>query len=190
MEPYNENLSASESLEIITRMIRKTQGNVKKSGFYFLFWGWVIAIANVGMFLLIQIEYSRPYLIWLITLPAFLVSFLYGLKHRKESRVVTHIDKTTMWLWITFGLSIFTLVPFGSAINWNLNPVILIMTVIPTLVSGILIRFKPLILGGVCIWLCGVICFLVEFPYQYLVGAIAIICGYLIPGYMLKFKRD
>jgi hypothetical protein len=190
MKTENQNLSANESLDIITQMIRQAQGNVKRSGFHFLLWGWVVALANLGMFTLIQIGYAQPYIVWLITIPAWLASMFYGYQQSKEERIVTHIDRTTMWLWLSYGVCIFTLVFFGSTIHWNLNAIILLMTVVPTLVSGVVIRFKPLIIGGVSIWFFSIVCFLVATEYQYLVGALAVITGYLIPGYLLKHKKD
>ena len=179
-----------ESLEIITRMIKQAQGNVKKSSFHFLLWGWVVVIANLGMFALTQLDYSRPYLIWLICIPAWITSMFYGYKGSREKRVMTYIDRSIMWLWIGFGISVFTIVFFGYTIQFNLNPVILLMSALPTLVSGVIIRFRPLIIGGVMFWLFGIMCFLITPQYQTLVGAVAVAIGYLVPGYLLKSKKD
>jgi hypothetical protein len=52
------------------------------------------------------------------------------------------------------------------------------------------IKFKPLIFGGVAFWVFGVICFLVSGPWQFLVGAVAVFTGYLIPGMMLRNKKE
>jgi hypothetical protein len=186
MKTETEQLSPNQSLDIITQMINQAQGNMRGSSFHFLLWGWVVALANLGMFTLIEIEYSMPYVVWLITIPAWIASMYVGYKQGKAERMVTHIDRITMWMWISYGLSLFTLVFFGWTINWNLNPVILLMTVIPTFVSGIVLRFRPLILGGLSIWFFSIICFLVDMQYQFLVGALAIIMGYLVPGYMLR----
>jgi hypothetical protein len=95
-----------------------------------------------------------------------------------------------MWLWIGFGISVFTLVFFGYTIQYNLNPVILLMSALPTLVSGVIIKFKPLVVGGIMFWVFGIVCFLVSIEYQTLVGAAAVIVGYLIPGYLLKTQKD
>jgi hypothetical protein len=190
MNPENENLSANQSLDIITGMIEKARGNVQQNRLHFILWGLVIAAANLGMFALLQVDYPRPYLVWLITIPAWIVSMFYGIKQGQKARVVTHIDRTTMWLWISFGISVFILVFFGYTIKWNLNPVILLISAIPTLVSGIVIRFRPLVLGGVSLWFFGIICFLVDYEYQFLIGAVAVLVGYLVPGVMLKDKTE
>jgi hypothetical protein len=189
MKTETENLSANQSLDIITQMINQAKGNVRGSSFHFLLWGWVIALANLGMFTLIQLQYERPYIVWLITIPAWLTSMYFGYRQGKTERIVTHIDKIVMWMWAMYGVTIFTLIFFGNSINWNVNPVILLMAVVPTFVSGIVIRFRPLVLGGVSIWFFAIVCFLVDAQYQFLVGALAISAGYLIPGYMLRSKN-
>lgn len=186
MEAKNNDLSAQESLDLISSMIHLAKGNLKKSVFHFLLWGWVIMLANLGMFALIRAEYSRPYIVWLITIPAWVASMYYMYRNKREDQVVTHIGRVMMWLWISCGISIFTVVAFGKTINWNLNPLILLITAVPTFITGVVIRFKPVVMGGISMWLFAIVCFLVDLEFQYLVGALALTTGYLIPGYMLK----
>lgn len=75
MEPQPEKLSARESLDIITVMIQEAKGNVQRVNFYFLLWGWVVTIAHLGMYILMQLEYERPYVAWIITIPAWIATF-------------------------------------------------------------------------------------------------------------------
>jgi hypothetical protein len=165
------------------------KGNVKENSIYFLLWGTIIALANIGMFTLIKAEYSRPYIVWLIAVPAWIVTIVMGYKQGKRARATSHLDRISAWSWMTFGIVIFTLVIFGRMINWQLNPVIMLMSAIPTIVSGVVIKFRPLIIGGVCFWVFGILCFLVPAPWQFLVGAAAVTVGYLIPGVMLRNKN-
>ncbi len=186
----NKNLTAQESLDIITGMINQAKGNVKNNSFYFLLWGWVVAIANLGMYVLIQVNYSKPYLIWLLVVPAWIISMYTGFKKGRETRNVTHLDRVNAALWISFGIVVFTLIAFGYKINYQLNPLILLITSIPTLISGVILKFKPLIIGGILFWIFAIINFTLPIAYQNLIGAVAIISGYLIPGYMLKRKSQ
>ncbi|HYG18365.1 MAG TPA: hypothetical protein VD816_05520 [Ohtaekwangia sp.] len=184
-----EKLTARESLDIITAMIEKAKGNVQRNAFYFLLWGWVIVLANLGMYTLLRVGYERPALVWLITIPAWIYSIYYGYRREKSRATTTHFDRISTGLWLSFGVCIFTLVFFGYKINFQLNPVILLITAVPTFVSGIIIRFKPLMIGGVAFWAFGIVNFLVPMDLQFLFGAMAIVCGYLVPGYMLKNKE-
>ena len=190
MRPESENLTASESLEIITTMIREAKGNVQRNSFYFLLWGWVVIIANLGMYALAALGYQHPYVAWLITVPAWFITFYKVFTVRKAAHVTSHFDRITGALWMSFGLSIFITVLFGSRINFQINPVVLIMTAVPTLASGIILQFKPLVAGGFIFWITGATCFLVSMEHQPLISAVGMVCGYLIPGYMLKRKKE
>ena len=189
MEPEIK-LSAEQSIELITTMIRAAKGRVQRNSFYFLLWGWVVAVAYVGVFILSKAGVEQPYLIWLITIPAWIVTLLRMMRRDAAPEAKSHFDSISMWLWLAFGLMICTFVLFGSRINYQLNPVILTCTALPTFLSGVIVRFKPLKIGGIIFWLGGIACFLVSFDVQPLIGGLTVIGGYLIPGYMLKRKSD
>ncbi len=190
MESENQILSTEQSLEIITRMIRQAHGSAKRNSVYLIVWGVAIILANLGMFILIWVEYPRPYLVWLIAIPAWFATFYLSYKHRQEARVSSHLNRINSFLWYSYGVIIFTIVVFGFKINYQLNPIILLVSAVPAFVSGTIIKFRPLIFGGVLFWLFGIICFLIGGPWQYLVGAVAVATGHLVPGLLLRNKND
>ncbi|HEY5746293.1 MAG TPA: hypothetical protein VIU12_09475 [Chryseolinea sp.] len=189
MKPDNEALTTQKSLAIITEMISLTKGNIRNNSVYFLLWGSVIALANLGMFALLMARYSRPYIVWVIIIPAWLISLYIGYRQSKKQRMATHLDRINMWMWLCFGVVIFTLVGFGRAVNYQLNPIILVISALPTLLSGVMIKFRPLIVGGICFWICGALSFVLGNPWQPLLGALAVTVGYIIPGIMLRIKE-
>lgn len=189
MESSTE-LTANQSLEIISRMIREAKSRVQANSFYYLLWGWVVLLADLGMFTLNAIGYPRPWLVWLITIPAWIISIVWGVRKRRSATTATHFERVSTALWISLGVVIFTLVIFGSQINYQLGPIILIISAIPTFTSGVILSFRPLVFGGVFFWIAGIVSFLLPREYQPLVSAVAIACCYLVPGYILKSKRD
>lgn len=187
MENKTDNLNPQQSLELITNMIRQTQGTVSGSSFYFLLWGWVITLCNFGMYLFLRFsQFEYPYAVWLLTIPAWIITMFYGNKQDGSRGSITHLDKISMWLWIGLGITISPSWIFGAHINWLVNAVILMPVGLATFVSGVIIRFKPLLFGGITFWIAGTLCYIVSPVDQYLVGGIAMIFGYLVPGYMLK----
>ena len=191
MSEMDENLTVEQSLDIITKMIRQAQGRFSGNSFYFILWGWCVVAANLGMYVLMRFsDYPYPYLVWLITVPAWIITLVYAFGRDRRGNTRSHLDQVNLWLWLSLGISMFIVCSFGYVIAWNLNPVILLMGAIPTFVSGMIIRFKPLLIGGISFWIGGLICFLVPHQEQYLVGAIAIAFGYLWPGYLLKKLRN
>src|SRR5262245_37325806 len=177
MKTESGNLSAQESLDIITEMIRQAKGNAQKNGFHFMMWGWIVVVANLGMYTLSRMGYSHPYIVWIITIPAWFVSLYVGYKHGKSDRIHTHLGTISAWLWVCFGLCIFTFVGFGYTLNYQMNPLILTMSFIPTFVSGVMLRFRPLMIGGAALWLFGILSFLLPRETQPLIGALAVVCG-------------
>src|SRR5688572_21009855 len=136
MEAENQILSTQQSLDIITRMIRQAQGNVQRSSIYLILWGAVVTTANVAMFVLIKMEYSRPHYIWLLTVPAWIATIYISYRQGKASTVSSHLDRINMFLWFTYGIIVFTIVIFGFKINYQLNAVILVISAIPAFISG------------------------------------------------------
>lgn len=187
-----QDLSAQQSLELIARMIQQTQGKMQRSSFYFLLWGWIITIANLGMYATLAFTNYDDYapFWWLLPLPAWIVTMIYSNRQERNATAATHLDRINMWLWIITGIAILPIVVFGYKINYQINPLVLTLVSIPTFVSGVILRFRPLLVGGASFLALSAVCFLVDGATQYLVGGLAMFLGYLIPGYMLKYQKE
>lgn len=192
MEAKNESLSARESLSIIESMIREAKGKMSYSSFYFLLWGWVIAICNFGMYGLMAYSDYPAYApaVWLLAIPAWIMTMIYGARQTRAAGTVSHLDKISMWLWICMAISITPAWIFGAKINWMVNAIVLMPVGAATFVSGVIIRFNALKMGGVIFWVAGVLCYFVAPVDQYLVGGVAMILGYLLPGYLLRYQKE
>jgi hypothetical protein len=184
-----DQLTPEQSLAVITSMIQQAKGNMQKNSFYYLLWGWTIVVANLGVYILIQLDIPNPYWMFLITILAAVVTIIYSFRQGKMKMTFTHLDQIHKWLWMGFGITCFIFWVFGKQIGWQINPVIMTLCGVPTFISGIMLRFKPLLIGGISFWIFGCIIFLVGSETQFLLAAIAVAIGYLVPGYLLK-KSD
>jgi hypothetical protein len=118
------------------------------------------------------------------------VSMIFGFVNGRKAKVLTYADTIWMWTWMGFILAATVLFIVHSKSMETIAPYILLLAGFPTFVSGIIIRFKPLIAGGICFWILTLV---VNFggPTIGPLGVpVAMIAGYLIPGYMLKNKVD
>jgi hypothetical protein len=59
-----------------------------------------------------------------------------------------------------------------------------------TFISGTVIRFKPLIAGGILFGAVSVASIFVPPLSQLLLVAISLVLGFLIPGYLLKTAKE
>jgi len=73
-----------------------------------------------------------------------------------------------------------------------INPLLLVLYGIPTFLSGIIIKFKPLLFGGIFCWTMAFISPFINPEYHVLLSALAVIAAWIIPGHLLrnKFKSE
>lgn len=180
-------LSSKESLALISTMIsqakRETAGD---GGFQLLLWGWVIALCDFGHFTLEKLGYAHPYYVWILVAPAAVISFWQGFQIARRARVKSHISEVVNQVWIMVFAGILITLAFMPVLGYNHNPVILVLAGIGTWTTGSLIRVNLVKAGGVLLLLAAVIGFLLPVSAQYLVSGIAMVLGYLLPGYYLK----
>ena len=172
-------------------MIHTAKGTIANNSFYFLLWGWVSVIGNLGHYILLKYTaFEAPYSIWLISIPAAIVSFTYGYIQGKNARVKTYSSNVTFWVWMCFMVNLVLLLIFMNSINYNINPLIMMFAAMATFLSGIVLKFKPLKIGGILFWILAIVAFLSSYENQMLIAAISLVTGYLIPGYMLKNRSN
>lgn len=186
MEEENK-LSQEESLNIITNMITQAKLNVNQSIFHLLLWGWIIFTASIGHFLLLKFtDVQNPQMAWLLVIPGFFISFIYGWREGRKQKVSTYADRIYTWIWLGFVI-VFLISYFEfSELGGKINTLILLLAGYATFLSGHVLRFKPLITGGILFWIFSIIAFLLGNEYGLLVTAVSVLTGYLIPGYLLK----
>jgi hypothetical protein len=184
-------MSDKESLELITSMINKAKNRFSENGFLYLLWGWVILICCLAQFsLLYFFNNNDAYYIWYLTWIAVVI-YLFYLNKKKKNRVIrTYTDEINGFVWLVFiictALLVFILIKAG-AVNY-INPAILVMYGMPTFLSGIILKFRPLIIGGILCWLLSLSSLLTGYDFQLLLIGFAVIVAWLIPGYLLKKK--
>lgn len=180
-------LTHEESLSLITDMIKQAKRNVARGegSKQILLWGWTVAAANFGHYALYLMDVSRPYMIWLITIPAAIASVFMGIKMGK-SGVVGHIDRVYGMVWLAAGVGIIITLIMMQKVGYNHNGIILIIAGMGMFVTGSLLRFKPVMLGSFLLWTAAIISFNLPIMLQYPLSGTAILLGYLVPGYLLK----
>jgi hypothetical protein len=193
----SENFSPQQSLLLIQSMIDKTKDNISHNRFYFLMWGWIAFIGIMGQFFLkVVVQYRHHYAIWLITLVGTAISIVYTLRNKKKETVRTYVGDAMSFLWSGMGISFFILSFIITFMDTDKNgwlycyPFFILMYGLGTFVSGRLLQFKPLIIGGILNWILACVAVFFSFDYQMLFAAAAILSSYLIPGYLIKPQKN
>lgn len=188
-------MTEKESMELITSMINKAKNRFSENGFLYLIWGWVILICCITQFVADHFfNYANAYYVWFLTWIVVIYQMIYLNKRKKSKKTKTYTDEINSFIWITFFICIMLL--FFICIQFEkyemINPMLLVLYGMPIFLSGIIIKFRPLAIGGICCWILAFISPFIGFEYQLLLIAAAIIAGWIIPGYLLKqkFKKE
>jgi len=192
-------MTAEESLQIIRRSIANSRKNMKDASFYYILWGWALIFASITNYAVlkyyIQAEayaglWWKSLLVWAIFLIlATLILQIKISRSSKKEKVVTHIDRFISILWLSAGVIMGLMVFLSFKVDSYPTPFILAITALATFVSGAIVRYKPLIYGGIVFLFASVLSIYVSGLEQLLIFAAAVALGYLLPGYLLKITK-
>ncbi len=190
MDNKENEFSPQESLRLISSMIETTKNSMSDSSVYFLLWGWGVLVICVAQYCLkVIIKYPNDAIVWLAIPVILIVHIFLVIKKRRKEKVKTFIGEANAYLWTAIGLSFFVLIFIFSKTGWrNCVSVYIIMYAIGTYVSGCLIKFRPLIIGGLICFLLAAIAVFLSDDSQIIMLALAILVSYIIPGHLLRIK--
>ena len=182
---FNEN----DSLAVISKMIKTAQQDFKDDSFYYLFWGWMVFIAAMANYILLMTAYENPALPWAILMPlGGIISGVYSYRNERGQKVTTYTDEIMKYVVIAFLGSLLTVLIMMPKLGVATYPMVLMIYAIWLFVSGGAIKFRPLVIGGIINWIAAIVCFYINYEQQLLVISLAVLTGYIIPGYLLKSR--
>lgn len=187
-----EQFSPEQSLQLIQSMISKAKDEIVDNGIHYLVWGWLTLIACTGQFILKHIlNYEKHYQVWWLLIIGIVFSIYYGIKTERKKRVKTYVGESMKFLWIGMGIAYFVLSMILSKIGWGsaVFPFFIMLYGLGTFVSGSIIRFRPLIIGGLMASGLAIVSTFVEYDFQILFASAAILISYIIPAYMMRYRN-
>jgi hypothetical protein len=120
----------------------------------------------------------------------FIIMFFYKSKTGNRNLIITHLDRVLTTLWLSAGVIFVLIILFCYYDESYPTPYILAITGMATFISGMVVRFSPLIAGGVLFAVISIVSIFIPGLSQPLLVAIALVLGFLIPGYLLKTSKD
>ncbi len=196
----NTNLSPEDSLKIIDRAIANYKINYKEHAKRFLLWGWVLALASFSNFFILMVLHNKEtyslmglYSLgnWaLFIVMGFIIQYYVSRNIDRAKIVFSHLDGYIKKLWTVSGISFLVATLICIKLEIAPPPIMLLIAGIATTLSGLLVKFRPLVLGGITFFAGSVATTFLLNEYMALVVGLSIICGYLIPGYFLKSAKE
>ena len=199
METNEKAMTPEESLQIIQKSISTSRKNMKDGSFYYLLWGWVLLLSSMLCYFVIRYliineiyegMYWKSLLCWIVPIGAgVIIQLIQKRKQRKERLFKTHIDRYLTTLWMAAGVTFALMVIICYIMDIYPTPFILAGVGLVTFASGIMVRFTPLMIGGIIFSAAAVVSAFTPALEQILIFAIALLPGYLLPGYLLRMSK-
>jgi hypothetical protein len=186
----DESLSPQDSLVLIQSMIDKAKNTVAHDSFYFLLWGWLVFIASITQYILkVVVQTPYHYIAWSLMFVGIIVSAIYGARQNKKRKVSTYIGELLNYLWTSIFVCFILLGFIFARLGWqDCYSFYILMYSIGTFVSGRALKFPPLVWGAVGCWILAIISTFTGFDMNILLGSLAILVSYIIPGHLLRSK--
>jgi hypothetical protein len=189
MENEEKLMTGEESFRVITEMINKTRVSITQVSFHLLLWGWLIFACSLSEFLFWKFtDWANPWYVWFLVIPGVFVSLIYGFVKGRRQKVYTYATSIYVWTWMAFFIAaviFFVIFPIETE---SVGKYMLLMAAVPLFISGAVLKFRPMIWGAVSFWVLSLAAHFGGSIVEGLAVPLAMIIGYLLPGYLLRKK--
>jgi hypothetical protein len=174
-------------MEVILQAISRTRDDIRGNSFYFLLWGWLIAIASFAFFGLLEFVGTQWHFLPfpILGLTGIAITVVHYVRKRAVA-TESHLTWFLSRLWAVLGICFLVVVFINVRAGVMPFTYTLLLGGIGTLVSGWTMKFRPLVYGGVIFLVASIASVFVVEEYKALLHGAAIVAGYLVPGYLLK----
>ena len=187
-----QELSTRDSLQLIESMINKAQNRFSENGHLYLLWGWVVLVCSITSFIAIYFYGNGKSLmyVWMLTIPTVIYQMIYLARVKKNTAVRTYTDEINSYVWLVFVIMGFLvgIIVGRSGQPQLFNPLVLMLYGMPTFLSGVILKFKPLRIGAICCWVLALVSVLIPYQFSFLLLALAVITTWIVPGYLLRSR--
>ena len=186
--------SKEEQIEVISKVINSTKENLKPLSVNFIFWGSLIVVMSLIHYSIPQFiqytEYSSLLFWTILPMLGMLFTIVYNIKIRKVLGYETYLNRVIKIIWGIFNLSWLVMV-VTSLLNGINNPVPEILFLLSTtlITTGIIIKFKPILIGGILLMLFTVYINFNPNINFLIVNIIGVSLGMLVPGISIYFSK-
>lgn len=191
----DKDFNPSQSLALIESMINTAKNRFSENGHLYLLWGWTIFFCSIFHFLAAWQQWlAHPEMVWCLTWAAVIYQVVFLARQKKKEKVKNYTDEISGYVWIAFAVMMFlTIFLMGkNNVFEKMYPMFLVLYGTPTFLSGVLLRFNPLKVGGICCWCLAIIAAYTAWEYQLLLLSLAVVTAWIVPGYLLKarYKKE
>ena len=184
--------TTEKHIETINNVINSTKDNLKPLSVNFIFWGLLITLMSIFHYVFPSLIHSFELLYWtVLPLIGMILTVYYNIKVRKRAGYETYLSRVIKIIWGVFNLSwIYIIVLSFTLKSFHPVPPILFLLSLILIITGLIIKFKPVILGGIFL---TIFTFYLNFNPEFnllLVNVVGVSLGMLVPGLSLFYSKS
>jgi len=187
-----KNLNEKESLELISQMITNSRQKLEDgNGMPFLIWGYTTFFVSLIVFFLINStnDYHYHFIWFLIPVIGSIGMFVSKRSEAKHSgHARNFIDRFIGNIWTVIGIAAFIITIGAFFVRIPILSLVLLLMGIGTALTGLIIKFKPVIISGFIGMASCVVPFIVNGNEQIIVFGIIYLIMMVFPGHILNYK--
>ena len=187
-----KNLNEKESLELISQMIRSSRQKLEDgNGIPFLIWGYTTFFVSLAVFFCINTtgDYHYHYLWFLIPVIGSIGMFVSKRSKTKHSgHAKNFIERVIGNIWMVIGIAAFLISVGAFFVRIPILPLMLLLMGIGTALTGLAIKFKPVIISGFIGMASCVVPFVLKGNEEILVFGVIYLIMMVVPGHILNYK--
>ncbi|QES87796.1 hypothetical protein [Rhizosphaericola mali] len=180
----DKELTEIESFQLIQDMINKSRSSVMDKGTWPIYWGCTIAFCSFFLYFQLLFKWKMPFNIFYLTYIALAIMIFVIIKNSKHKNVSSHSQRPIAYTWIAYVIAI-NIMGFDPQTNYS-GISFMVLYGIPTFITGGIMNYKPLILGGISCWILAIIGFFCNGLTQIMLEGFAAIAAWVIPGLMIR----
>ena len=188
-----EQFTADQSLQIIREMVAKTKHDIASDRVIYLMWGYGVAISSLAHYsfqVILGTSQNIAACVWLSMPVLGIINAVYFSRKSKITKVKSYIDRAMSSVWLSFIAALLVFLFSAPTVGWEIiYPALMVLYGIGASISGGILKFKPLIIGGAISMAIGFVAFHFSFEIQLLLLASAIIASFVIPAHQLPRKK-
>ena len=187
--------SSRDQIEAIASVINNTRENLKPLSINFIFWGCLVIVMSLFNYAFPSLIASTQYgdvLFWtVLPLIGMILTIYYNIKYRNKTGYETYLNRVIKIIWGVFILSWIHIIALSFTIkSFHPVPPILFLLGMMLIITGLIIKFKPITLGGIFL---TIFTFYLNFNpgiNLLLVNIIGVSLGMLVPGLSLFYSKS
>lgn len=187
--------SSRDQIEAIASVINNTRENLKPLSINFIFWGCLVIVMSLFNYAFPSLIASTQYgdvLFWtVLPLLGMILTIYYNIKYRNKTGYETYLNRVIKIIWGVFNLSWIYIIALSFTIkSFHPVPPILFLLGMMLIITGLIIKFKPITLGGIFL---TIFTFYLNFNpgiNLLLVNIIGVSLGMLVPGLSLFYSKS